>query len=145
MTNGAPTLRIYDMTDRELLAIIDDLKQPWVSSRDVAQSIWPKSAIGDTSQSCRLSVLRRLAYMRKHGLVGKHETERDRWAISPYGHLFLQVKLRANQKHALNGMQDAEMVEVMEILGRRYDEMEDGTAWVLRREWQHREYARRRR
>jgi hypothetical protein len=131
-----PRLRITDMTDRELCAIIAGLGQDWVSSAEVALEIWPRRG-GD--QSARLSVLRRFSYLRSQaGLIEKHDKERDRWRLSEAGKQFLAAKLKATVETALSRASDYELSEAMAGIGNRYREMSHDAAWLLRREWQHR-------
>jgi hypothetical protein len=138
--NGnSPRLRITDMTDRELVEIIWDIKQPWVSAREIAQEIWPRRADDHT----RLSVLRRLSFMRSRaGLLEKHDTERDQWRLSERGEQFRKAKLQAAQVRMLDTADADQLVEVMAEVGNRYEELGDESAWLLRREWQYRAHRR---
>lgn len=133
--NGdSPTLRITDMTDRELVEIIASINQPWVSAREIAQEIWPRRANDHT----RLSVLRRLSFMRlRAGLIEKHDKERDQWRLSPRGEAFRTAKLKAAQVRMLDTADSDQLVEVMNVLGSFYHDLADESAWLLRREWQH--------
>jgi hypothetical protein len=131
-----PTLRITDMTDRELVEIIADMVPPgdWVSAREIAQEIWPRRADDHT----RLSVLRRLSFMRSRaGLVEKHDKQPDQWRLSPRGEVFRTAKLKAAQVRMLDTADSDQLVEVMNVLGSFYHDLADESAWLLRREWQH--------
>jgi hypothetical protein len=119
---------VYDFRDLDLMLRIvheqDDSKG--VSSADLAQAI----GLDDDVQA----VSRRLAWMRRYGMLQFNENERL-WSLSPGGERVTEARIRAAQGKALEKLPDEAMVEVMAHVTSRYLAGNPLIANLLRREF----------
>lgn len=140
-TNGSgPSLTISDMTDREILALMSDLEfEGWVEVQALAEALWPRRATGDLAAHCRRAILSRLGWIsRMSGMVEKNPDAPLLYRLTEDGNLFLNARLKAAQRKAVERADDAQLADVIALIGDRYEDMREEMRWVVRREWQHR-------
>lgn len=79
--NSLSSLRIDDLSDREMLHIVDQAagEDNWAHTHDIA------NALGLTTKNRHQCVGARLAVMKQNGYVKKHREERMTWAITKLG------------------------------------------------------------
>ena len=138
--NGSgPSLKITDMTDRELLALLADIETGgWSDVQTLAEAIWPRRAATD-GRHCRRVLLTRLAWItRMSGMVEKHDKLPLMYRLTDDGYAFLDAKLTAGQRNVITHASDEKLAEVMALLGDRYGKIGGEMQWLVRREWQHR-------
>lgn len=130
------TLNLYDLSDRELLHIVDDLSRPdgWTETADIADKLGMKKshAVGI-----------RLSWMtsdRKDGLgfglIERHKEHSFLWRLSREGRALKDGELSSREASALDGMDSAGLVTATQFLTRRFSRMGRSASVMMRREWQ---------
>ena len=141
--NGRPSLRITDFSDRELLALIKDVEdtEGWANAQSVAERIWPRAAKDDEfAVMARTSVNQRLGWLRREGdLVEKNDKVKFEWRLTDRGLMLLKGKVNSPTRNFIESYaEDADLLEVMSLLGERWQSTDYETGWVVKREWQFR-------
>jgi len=115
-------VRISDFSDRELLAVMEDLNgNGVVRSRDIALRL---SAIPDldarTEEIAHAShcVSIRMSWMRRYGLVEKGETHGE-WMISEAGRRLRAARVRGLVRTGISQAEDAAGMEIANVVGEK--------------------------
>jgi hypothetical protein len=144
--NGSISLRVTDFSDRELLAIVNDIqnRDGEVDIQIVAQTIWPKAASDeDTAWHARHCVAIRFAYMRRMGVIDKIPGKHGFWELTEFGIEFVRSRVSAAQKRAISEPSVGQELEIMALVGDLYEKVDEDAATLMRREFQFRAYRRR--
>jgi len=144
--NGSISLRITDFSDRELLAIVNDLqnRDGEVDIQRVAETIWPKAASDeDTAWHARHCVAIRFAYMRRMGVIDKIAGKTGFWELTEFGREFVRSRPTSVQRRAIAEANVGQELEVMALVGDLYEKVDEDAATLMRREFQFRAFRRR--
>jgi hypothetical protein len=142
------SLTLLDFSDRELLLIVYDVRDPegWSSARDVAR-------INLDHPEPHRPVASRLSWMRRYGAV-EREFMRDehgnpmrtpngklrftqRWRLTDRGMALAQGKLSDTDRQALDRFTDDQLLVVTRWLTERQRESDLVAGALVRREWKH--------
>lgn len=127
------TLRLWDMSDREILYVIDEEADPanagWTSSYDIADRL------GITSDYPATSVGQRLSWLRRYGAVEKKEKE-SAWRLTRAGRALKAGQLAASDEALLDSMDSAQVLMLTRYLTGRYKGVGQAASNLIRREWQ---------
>lgn len=125
-------LSLWDMSDRELLHVVDeqamgagDAFPGWTEPRAVSDAIG-LSQKGGSGQ--------RLSWMVRFGLLERH-ADRAIYRCNRVGRAMMNGDLSPEAAKALKEMDPAQLVTVTSEITRRYGRLGDGAAHVMRREW----------
>jgi len=144
--NGLPRLRITDFSDRELLAIVNDIqnRDGEVDIQRVAEQIWPRATRDeDTAWHARHSVAIRFAYMRRMGVIDKVAGKHGFWELTEFGGEFVRSRVSATQRKAIAEANVGQELEVMALVGDLFEKVDEDAATLMRREFQFRTHRRR--
>lgn len=133
------SLRIVDFSDRELLHIINDLRNEdgWTSSQEVAEELGIQA---DHPAQC---VGQRMTWLARYGCVEKHKDEKHMWRITDFGESIMRGKLSKGAERQLENMDEGQLLLATRMVTARYRGMANSSngqgraAWLLRREWTH--------
>jgi hypothetical protein len=146
------TLRLEDLSDREVLLVIADLAgedaDGWVLAYDVGERLGIAETKRKRAASSRMSWLRRYGALEREYLTTEHgEIKYDtkgnprwgqRWRLTVAGHEIAMGNLRAGQHKAVDGMTDGQLLLLTRALADRARYAESSTAAKLaEREWKH--------
>lgn len=144
-------LRLEDMSDREVLLIINDLVgQGWVDPLDVADRIGLTGDKAKRAAQMRLSWLRRMGALEREHATDDHGntlTNRNtgqprytqRYCLTDLGTQLANGDLRKAQQQALDRLDTGQMLTVARLLTERSGGEQ---LRLLKREWRYRtEYA----
>lgn len=139
--HGRESLRLYDYSDRELVAIIDDVadEEGWASRKNIGQTIFPFVAWDEGSDRTK-HVLRcvaiRLAWLRRYGVLEKRLTAGEsEWTLTEDGQRFLQGRLNAAEQRIIESLKEDRLVAATSLLTSRYQSSSPVAANLIRREW----------
>ncbi len=79
----------------------------------------------------------RLGWMRRMGLVVRHEDRRKTWRLTELGRTVLHGKLTAAQKRALDVADDGQVLALAQAVTGAYRRMAPETAYLMSREWRY--------
>lgn len=118
---------LYDFRDLDLMLTIEERAddEGWAATSDLASS----TGFGDNL----LPLSRRLAWMRKYGMLDFDERKRV-WRLTDGGLRVVKAKLKA-ASHPTDKVPDEALVEVMADITARYWQADGMTAIMLRREF----------
>lgn len=138
---GRESLRLYDYSDRELVAIIDDVadEEGWASRKSVGQTIFPFVASDEGSDRTKHAlrcVAIRLAWLRRYGVLDKRLVAGEsEWTLTEEGHRFLRGKLNAAERRVIEALKEDRLVAATSLLTSRYQRSSPVAANLIRREW----------
>jgi hypothetical protein len=151
------TLKLSDMSDRELLLAMLDVAGPdgFVDRHDVAEHLGMKpDGHGPRSVSVRLAWMARWGTVERELLwddngnaimnrAGTQQRVGQRWKLTAKGLAIASGALKKSQENALEGMDEATMLLIVQRVAR--SSIEGGTAAeaLIRREWNYRTHFRR--
>ena len=126
------SLRLLDMSDRELLALIHDLSKEngGVLTSDIVSTLWPKSKWGKHLNRC---VGSRLAWMRYFGVVVRNEDKK--WSLSSKGEEILAATIQAALLWQVEQTADDELPVMLSEVGKRYNQGSPVSRTIARREF----------
>jgi hypothetical protein len=144
------SLRLADMSDREVLLIVHDLQdsEGWVDSLDMADRMGMKHDRRRSTVASRLAWLRRYGAMEREFLwdensnpivnrKGEHRMG-QRWRLTAIGEVIALGKLKAAQEKAVSELDDSQFLLLTRALAGRVRGADDHTVQKLsEREWRH--------
>lgn len=132
-------LRMTDISDREVLALIDQEadEEGYTESVFIAEALWPRAMSNGNETAKRAAmgaVATRLSWMARLGVVVRAEgTGMARWALTGDGEELLAGKLTAGTQHAIERLSGAQTVlATQRIAERAVDDVYDA---LRRRAW----------
>lgn len=138
------TLKLGDYSDKELLFLVRDHEddEGWADSLQVAQTIWPRYA-AENPQGATQSVAIRFAWMKRWGVMERHEKLPRKWRLSDDGRALVEGKLTGGQERQIVGLSDEKLMSLGYSISDRYQQAGDIAATLLRRSFQFAEARRR--
>jgi len=130
------SLRLIDISDRELLHILDDLgdNDGWVSAFDLCR------ALGLDPDYPNRTVASRFVWLRRFGVVekrrGRKKASVGEWRLSKAGVDLIDGKLDDKHEARLKRMSDSELWGELAALGEHRLRMRQVSARMMRREMQ---------
>ena len=130
------SLRLIDISDRELLHIVDDLgdNEGWVSAEHLCK------ALGLDPDYPNRTVASRFVWLRRFGVVekrkGRKKASRGEWRLSKAGLDLIDGKLDARAEARLKKLSDGELWGEVAALADHRLRMRQVSARMLRREMQ---------
>lgn len=134
------SLRLLDFSDRELLAIVNDIadEEGWCTTEELRAVVFPRAK--DTKHARRCVAIR-MAWMRRFDVVEKRERaaqdEYTSWRLTEAGGAFVAGTLTEQEKDLLDSIDETGLLPLMTRIGARYRSSSPVGARLLRREWQH--------
>lgn len=137
-------LTLYDFSDAEFLAIIQDQGNPpegWVTSLQVAE------AIGLQTENPTNNVGVRMGWMASYGVVQKKDLKKgpSEWRLSDRGRLIVEARFSYGETTLIDGIKDEQLWKLTQKLSDRYVASDAALANLVRREFNLGTYRRRRR
>jgi hypothetical protein len=139
------TLTLLDLSDREFLLIVEDAYDAdgWADSYEVARRC-------DLTE--RRSAAVRLSWLARSG-VAEREHARDeggnlryhrngkvmhtqRWRLTDLGHAIAHGSIKAKQQRALDGIEDAALLELTSYVTDRLRH-DPAAQWLAKRQWRY--------
>ena len=124
------SLKLYDLSDRELLHLMIDLsdEEGYCDSHDLATELaiehkHPTQCVGQ-----------RLSWLRRYGAVERRDGE-SRWRLTRRGMDIARGVLKPEQRDALMALSAEQMIEATKLVAGRYRRIGDTAAHLTRREW----------
>lgn len=140
-------LRLTDMTDREVLAIVASQadEEGYAESPAVAEALWPsviQNGNGDAKLLAIKAVSQRLSWMARYGIVRRRQPQKGEprpkyatWTLTDVGERLLHGKLKVSTTNAIDNLDGTAMVLAVHRLT---EHDRDGTIETLmRRAWQY--------
>ena len=148
---GAANLKLENYSDREVLHLMNDLadENGWVLIEHLAERIGIRVAGMSDAQlaiharrclGVRLGWIKRLS-----ATVEQKGDEHGVWRLTSLGQQVVKAKLNASIDNALGQMNEANLLNAIDVVSRRYIRANQNTANLLRREWQYGTHKNRRR
>lgn len=131
---GAIDLTIWGISDTEMLAIVDDLRDDdgWTATVEVRLQLGEN--VDDNRH--RSGAGPRLSWLRRYGWLEQHPDDRRRWRLTAMGHAILdQPKLTVAVERALANMNPAQRVQLTRELAEAGHAAPDSIKTALRRQW----------
>jgi hypothetical protein len=128
------SLRLEEFSDRELLALIVDLRNPKgvVTSLEIAEQLDPDA---ENPVSC---VGIRLGWLRRYGVVERvDDGDGPGWRLTSKGEQVAHAGLRRTLENALDTLPPEQGMEAALMLGRLYQRSGFTEATMIRRGWQY--------
>jgi hypothetical protein len=150
------SLKLSDMSDRELLLAMMDVAGPdgFVDRYEIAQHLGMKGENAARSVSVRLAWMARWATVERELLwddngnaimnrAGTQQRQGQRWALTAKGRAIASGALKKSQENALEGMDEATMLLIVQRVARSSIEGGTSSEALIRREWNYRTHFRR--
>ena len=136
-------LRLFDLSDRELISIVDDVRgeDGWSARTDVAAAIFPfvrSAPETDRAKHAERCVAIRLGWMRRFGVLERNPDDGStlsRWRLTEDGRALRMGTLTRGLATTLHGLNEFALMAAMGALSERYLEAGDVPANMMRREW----------
>jgi hypothetical protein len=150
------TLKLSDMSDRELLLAMLDVAGPdgYVDRHDVAQHLGMKGEDPARSVSVRLAWMARWQTVERELLwddngnaimnrAGTEQRRGQRWRLTDRGRAIASGELKKSQENAVADMDEATMLLIVQRIARSSIEGGVAAEALVRREWNYRTHFRR--
>ena len=124
-----------DISDRELLFIIDDLAleggewRGWTRSEDIADRL------GITAKFPNQAVGSRCSWLKRYGAVTNPKTASGYWKPTPVGRGLMSGELSVELVQALDDLGGAEAILLARYVGKRQRVAPKTAGHMIRREW----------
>ena len=143
LTRGSrESMRLYDLSDKELLAIIEDVadEEGWASRNDVAAVIFPFVKMEGPRarvQHALRCVGIRFAWLRRYGVLAKRDgkSKDSFWRLTSEGRNLLMGELSHLEREALLMLGEERLVAATTMLARHFQAANPIAATLVRREW----------
>ena len=124
------SLSLMDFSDRELLNVILDHEDAngYVTSEQLLEGI------GLNHKHAKSCVGIRLAWMRRYGVVDRHE--KRGWTLTSVGRKIALGALSDDEKKVLRNLTSEQLMEATRVLTGRYSRVGATASTMMRRAWQ---------
>lgn len=124
------SLALMEFSDRELLNVILDVEDEngYVTSEQIME------AVGLDHKHARSCVGIRFAWMRRYGVVDRHE--KKGWTLTPIGRKIALGALNDEEKLVLRNLTSDQLMEATRVLTGRYARAGQTASTMMRRAWQ---------
>ena len=142
MKRANSDLQIKTFSDREILAVMNDISHDYVVAAELAQRIFGLNGNddADVQQHATRCVTARLVWMQRYGLVQRARDKGDeasRWSLSEEGRLLRFTPLGRSLSSAITNTPENSVLELTHQVSERMLGARDVPARAMRREIQH--------
>ena len=127
-------LTLEEFSDQELLFALDEHAgdDGTISSQDLAEALGLDQRLKHATQSVAI----RLSWMVRYGVVHRDDETR-RWGLTPAGAGVVHGGLKANQRKALEDLDDERLWAAMQVVGSRMVNARGEAAILASRQWRY--------
>jgi hypothetical protein len=127
------SLKLSDLSDREVLAIVDDVSRSdsWSTGDDIAEALGLEGPTRRQSVGTRLGWIKRLS-----GTVERHH-KFGWWRLTSLGEDVVKGKLTAAEQRSLQRLEGAKLILATRELGTSRARTSKSLNNLMRREWMH--------
>jgi len=124
------SLALMEFSDRELLNVMLDVEDEngYVTTEQLMETI------GLDHKHARSCVGIRLSWMRRYGVVDRHE--KKGWTLTPIGRRIALGALTDEEKKVLRDLTSEQLMEATRVLTGRYQRVGATASTMMRRAWQ---------